>query len=120
MCAVLGLFWKQTFLLNDLRSNDIHVCIVTKSKQNDPRAFSPHLKAYEKFTSFGRRREGVVLPLREDSNLQVRPLFLDLVVLDVMHTSKQTCRGVAVNSSQGGERIDFFKNFERFLVTSKH
>lgn len=105
-------------MLDDLKSHDIHVYIVTKSKLSDPQVFFPLLKGYEKFIPLGHRgSDGVVVLLREDSSLQVHPVLLDPE--DVMHTSKQSFRVVAVYEPLSSEWADFFKNLERFLVTSK-
>lgn len=69
-----GSVWKQTSLLNGLRSHNFHVCIITKSELSDPHVFTPFLNGYEKFIVKG---GSVVVLHKEDAVLQIRPVFLD-------------------------------------------
>lgn len=51
------------------------MCSVTESKLSHPRAFSPFLEGYEKFTFPGLQRRCVVVLLKKDSNFQALSLF---------------------------------------------
>lgn len=40
--------WKQTCLLDNIRTLKIDICVVTESKLSGPQAFTPLLNGYEK------------------------------------------------------------------------